>query len=222
MGVIKDLRTEVDSLKSELAEVKALTKFPSPTPSTDMNDAPRDFASVVKETVRSVFKDESVKKDVIIHIPENKQDDTDVNELCQKVQVKVKPCAITRIGKPATDKKRPLKASFPSPFDARAFMAKFDACKKENNADPSLAHISCRPCRTRDEQARYTSARAGVTKLNGDAKSAGILHESYSLRSNGEVWKFVKCSDKWTRAKDWTFPDPSTSKTSPAPSDPGN
>lgn len=197
---IKALREEVTGLKSELAVVKASTPA-----DTDMNTPPPEgFANVVKQTVRSVFQDESVRKDVIIHLPENKQDDTDVNELCQKVQIQVKPCAITRIGKPAEDKKRPLKASFPSPFDARTFIAKVDAYKKEENADPSLARIRCRPCRTRDEQARYVSARADVKKLNDDAKSAGLVQVSYSLRSNGEVWKFEKSGDTWTRVKDWT------------------
>lgn len=219
INTIKDLRTEVTALKTELATVKtAQTELP--TPITDNNKLPNDYASVVKETVRSVFKDETVKKEVIIHLPENKHDETDINELCQKVNITVKPCAITRLGKPEKDKKRPLKASFPSPFDARAFMAKVDAFKKQDTTDKSLSDVICRPCRTRDEQARYAYTKNQVTKLNNEAKAAGVLTESYSARSDGQIWKYKKNDNKWSRVTEWTFSDPAIPAA--GPTDQGN
>ena len=69
------------------------------------------------------------EKDVVINLPENKRDTDDVNDLCHKVAVKPSPS--TRIGKPEKDRPRPLKASFPTPFDARTFMAKLKAYKRD-------------------------------------------------------------------------------------------
>ena len=51
-------------------------------------------------------------------------------------------------------------------------------------------------------------------KLNESAKSNG-LDESYSIRHNGEVWKFTKTADGWKRALNWTF-IPSTPATTPS------
>ena len=237
---LAELQTQLRETQNELAELKiALSERKSCTDSEDDTEnwaevakrgkrkvqdsrsfSNADFAIVVKETVKSVFDDESVKKDVIIRIPENKRDKSDVDDLCQKVESQVKPCAITRIGKPTSERTRPLKASFPTPFDARTFIAKFDACKKDNDPDNSLSGISCRPCRTRDEQARYASARAEVKKLNDDAKTSGEV--SYSLRYNGDVWKFKKSGEKWVRVKEWTYSPPALRTTNSSQNDQGN
>ena len=45
-----------------------------------------------------------------------------------------------------------------------------------------------------------------VSKLNLEAQNNDENH-SFSVRDNGEIWKFVKYSDgKWKRDRDWNPP----------------
>ena len=58
---------------------------------------------------------------------------------------------------------------------------------------------------TRDEQAKHAKVSKPVNKMNEEAKKAGNT-ESYSIRLNGEVWKFVKTeSGRWERDSYWKF-----------------
>lgn len=205
----KTLVDEITSLKAEVASLRAsLDAVQRPTPTGSPGPASRDncsaskqtFSNVVKASVQSALRDECVKKDVVINLPENKRDIDDVNDLCHKTQVTVKPSSITRIGKPGKDRSRPLRASFPTPFDARAFMAKLDAYKKDADVGDALKQIRCRPCRTHEEQVRFSAMAKEVYQLNEGVKSRGNAPtESYSLRHNGDIWKFVKRDDRWKR-----------------------
>ena len=54
-------------------------------------------------------------------------------------------------------------------------------------------------------------------RLNEDAKKQK-LNESYSLRDDGNVWKFLKKDDgKWTREKNWRLSSDVTENSSSAP-----
>lgn len=208
---IKNLRTEVATLRASLDAVQNRP----PSPSNPDGNQPV-LASVVKASVQSALQEECVKRDVVMNLRENKRDMEDVNDLCQKAQINVKPSSIIRLGKPKNDRTRPLKASFPTPFDARTFMAKVEAYRKTVGTDETLAKVRCRPCRTREEQTRYAAIREQVHQLNEAAKDGGV--ESYSVRTNGAVWKFVKKNEKWVRDSEWTF-TPSTSESTSSASE---
>ena len=214
----KSLVDEIISLKAEVASLRAsLDAVQRPQ---DHQDQPLEttaskqtFSNVVKASVQSALRDECVKKDVVMNLPENKRDIDDVNDLCHKTQVAVKPSSITRIGKPGKDRPRPLKASFPTPFDARAFMAKLEAYKRDADIGDTLKKVRCRPCRTQDEQVRFSALAKEVHQLNEAVKSRGNAPtESYSLRHNGDIWKFVKRDDGWKREQDWVFVPSSSSE----------
>jgi hypothetical protein len=78
--------------------------------------------------------------------------------------------------------------------------------------------IRCRPCRNRDEQARYRQQHETVRKLNSTAKDNGVHDkESYSLRNNGQIWKFTERDNgKWQHMADWELP-PSSAATPETP-----
>jgi hypothetical protein len=124
-----------------------------------------------------------VKSEVVNKMLENKQDQKDVENVCERMQFPARPTSILRLGKETAKLPRPLKITFPSPFDARAFLAKVDAVKKEG--DEELKRLNCRPCRTSEEQTRFLKLKADVTKLNDESSAT----ESFSLRNNGNVWK---------------------------------
>ncbi|ELT95795.1 hypothetical protein CAPTEDRAFT_210712 [Capitella teleta] len=134
-----------------------------------------------------------------MQLPEKKNDNKDLSALCSKICISVRPTAVTRLGKKDAAKlARPMKVTFSSPFDARTFMAWVGECKKTD--DDNVKGIRCRPCRSPEDQARHVALSVQVHKLNETAR-ATENETSYSLRSNGEVWKFTKnANGKWKRA----------------------
>ncbi|ELT89710.1 hypothetical protein CAPTEDRAFT_193703 [Capitella teleta] len=62
-----------------------------------------------------------------------------------------------------------------------------------------------RPCRGSEEQVRYLKQKEETWKLNDNAKKNGVHEsESFSLRNNGEIWKYIKHNDgKWKRVAEW-------------------
>ena len=203
----KALKEEIASLRSEVAELRAsLEPLPRPDPSA-ASSSTGSLARVLKSSVKCALQDMTVKKEVILYLPENKRDHEDIDSLCQKASVTVKPSAIERIGRPKNDRTRPLKASFPTPFDARTFMTRINLCKANAETEDPIRKIRCRPCRTQEEQKRYSAHAKEVREMNEAAKDAG--DESYSIRQNGEVWKYKNGVDGWKRVVDWVF-TPST------------
>lgn len=213
---IKTLREEVSMLRSELAAVTAtiettkdcVKQFTGTVPNTGESDAPSfsDVVSVVSASVKTAFLEEKSKSEVVIvQFPENKKDTDELDALCSKIHIPARPTAIMRMGKKETAKRpRPMKLTFGSQFDARAFMARVSECKK--NGDAEVKDIRCRPCRSPEEQKRHVVLSAQVRKLNEEACAMSEETVSYSLRHNGEVWKFTKDeSSKWKRVTDWKF-----------------
>jgi hypothetical protein len=146
------------------------------------------------------MNDEKTRNEVVIsQMPENKRDVEDIEELCAVVQVAVRPTAVSRLGNDTTKHPRPVKISFPTPFDARTFLAKADAARKEGN--DATKKLRCRPCRTQEEQSKFKKLREEVRNLNDGA----VDGQSFSLRNNGEVWKFAQDAEgKWRRVQGWT------------------
>ena len=134
----KNLHEKIDALvisrESNPASASPSTELPTPT-----------FAEMVKDSVKTAFRDEKCKREVIItSIEEKGNDEAVVAGLCDRFQLPNKPTEVMRIGSkkkssgegqenvatPSTSKKqRLLKVSFPSPFDARAFYSRYSMLK---------------------------------------------------------------------------------------------
>lgn len=198
MDEIKELKNEVASLRSELKTAKENSDTSAPQK--------KSFSDVIKTSVRSALEEENTKNEVIIKgLNENQHDEEDLDALCTKAQIVMKPSAVLRLGKRNSDENRPrlMKATFPTAFDARAFLSKIHACKKEG--ETTLKDIRCRPGRTSDEHKRYKALSTEVYQMNQKAKA----EESFSLRPNGAVWKYALVEDRWKRVEGWTY-TPST------------
>jgi hypothetical protein len=167
----------------------------------------------VAASIKYVLDNDKARSEVIIaKLPEKKQDTQDIDKLCADLNLSSRPTAITRLGKKEGQHHlRLTKVTFATPFDARKFLAKVDEVQRsdaETDDDDSTAKsIRCRPCRNFEEQKRHKCSRRHVKKLNGDSRAAGVEDESFSLRQNGDIWKFKKMSNgKWTRVRDWVAP----------------
>lgn len=209
------LMTEIRTLKDEVAELKTeLAAVKTPDQSTWNNNPAAEklvICDAVKASMNAALEEQKIKKEVVIlKLPEKNTDESDVSELCEHV----KPEGLIRLGKVNKDRPRPLKATFPTSFDARAFMSKIEQMRE---SDPEGFKIYCRPGRTREQQVLSTK----IYQMNSKAKSG----ESYSVRKNGDVWKFRKGDEgKWVRVADWQFSPISketgstSSPSSPSPS----
>ena len=209
----RELREENKKLSAQMSTCStSLTQAPSAHTSP-----PKSFADVVKSSVQSVLREEKVKSDVIlINAKDNKQDTRDVKELCSDIGFPSQPIGAQRLGKSQADRSRLLKVSFGSAFDARAFQAKFEEARKEEN--PKVRGIRCRPGRTKAEQEKFSKLATTVHQLN----QRTIEGESYNLRQNGQIWKFAQDGEgRWKRVADWSHgpmsSDSGNSPQTPAP-----
>lgn len=198
---IQTLKHEVTELKKELATVK------TPVQSTPMNNpaTEKTFADVVRDTVKSTIHEEQLKSELIIgNVDDNGKDTDFMAELCDKMDC-LKPVELKRLGNKSTNKKRLIKASFPTAFDARAFKAKYAQIKR--NTDVVMPSIRVRQSRSKEEQAKLTTVIKLAQHLNKTAKEANANH-SFSVRDNGEIWKYAKDDEgKWSRDADWVAPE---------------
>ena len=192
------MKKEVAALREELSKKDADASFP-PLLTSSLS-----FADVAKTSVESVLQQEQSRSDVIIvNLKDDKKDAESVCSLCEEIGCPSKPIATHRLGKVRDDKPRLLKATLRNPFDARAFNAKVDEAKK--NGSLSQSRIRCRPGRTKEEQAKFSSLASAAYNLNAKAKE-DKLSESYSLRPNGKILKFSKNENgHWRRVADWEY-----------------
>ncbi|ELU06330.1 hypothetical protein CAPTEDRAFT_204203 [Capitella teleta] len=132
-------------------------------------------------------------------------DDADfMTNLCTKMGCDVIPIKVQRIGRKLANRKRLLKVSFPSQFDAYAFKSKYTQMKKQ---DADIPFIRVRTNRSKEEQLQFKKAIKLAKKLNGEAKKAKVTC-SYSVSDNGEIWKYAPNSKgKWRRVNDWVAPE---------------
>lgn len=170
----------------------------------DVNSASNSWTQIVKSSVRSALQDEQSKSEIVLlQMPEKKNDSRDIQTLCSKLKISVQPSAVVRLGNDEKKAPRPVKVTFSTPFDARIFLTKADELK--NDEDDCIKKIRCRPCRSRDEQTRYLKLKAETKKLNDKARADGVHEtESFSLRTNGQIWKFARMEDgSWKRVTEW-------------------
>ena len=206
---IDELTNECKLLRLENAKLTEQLTNPSHPPTMQApyvaKDIPKSFADVVKASVQSVIHEEKVRSDVIlINVKDAKQDFDDVKTLCADIGFPSNPIATQRLGKSQENRERLLKVSFGNAFDARAFQAKFNEAKKDDN--PRARGVRCRPGRTKAEQDQYSKLNKTVHNLNVDSSDG----ESYSLRPNGQIWKFAKSDEgHWKRVPGWSYKPPS-------------
>lgn len=211
------LQKEVGELRSEVQSVQ--TKIPRETSNAPNDSTDRiSFAQVVRNSVRETMQEETSKSHLILsRIDEETDVETLVSNICNTMSVTAKPTGVERLGKKTEGKKRLIKATFPTPFDARTFKSRFDELRKDGDAN--LPNIRVRPGKTKAEREVFSKNSAIAHKLNADAKREG-LSVSFSLRDNGAIWKFEKHDDgKWRKVKDWKPPSALVTPTNETTSD---
>lgn len=210
-GEIQNLKKEIEDHRKEaksnqeslLSEIRNLKEQVPKTATSTPAESEATYAQVVRSSVRSVMQDEQCKAEMIFSSVEEKGKDRDfVSNLCNKMELQTKPVEITRLGRnqPSnTERPRLLKVTFPTAFDARAFRAKYEEVKGKEGVPSHRV----RNGRNKDQQALFKKNSAIAYKLNDEAKKTNS-NASYSLRDNGEVWKFSKQENgKWIREEQW-------------------
>jgi hypothetical protein len=133
---IQALRDEITALKSELdscrckctTDVPNSNQWPWLSADTPSPTASKSFAKAVTDSVKTALSDDKTKSEVIIaKLPEKKHDAEDVQALCAELNFPHRPSAVSRLGKEPGERPRPLKVTFPTPFDARLFLTRTDA-----------------------------------------------------------------------------------------------
>ena len=210
-AAMKDLTDACASLKSENAELQekicSVQKTPTSISGASPSKAPL-FSDVVKQSVKAAMRDEKAKSDVVVAKVEEKGNDLQVmSELCSKINFETKPIDVSRLGKKSEDRCRPLKVSFGCRFEARTFCSRFNEAKS-NKANKEIQNLRVHAWRGKEEHATYVKSRDIAFKLNEEARKAGRNdYESYSVRENGDMWKFTKDEHgKWNRVQDWEPP----------------
>lgn len=117
---------------------------------TTQGTAVLSFAGVVRDTVKSTMQEAQHKSELIIgNIEDNDKDAEFMTDLCSKMDCEAKQIELQRLGRKSADRKRLLKASFLTQFDARSFKAKYTQLKRDHADIPS---IRVRHSRTMEEQ----------------------------------------------------------------------
>ena len=173
----------------------------------------KTMSEVLCQSVKNAFNEERIKCDVIISKAEESGDDVNfVSDLCKKMNFPTKPCNPHRLGKKSSeDRPRLLKISFPTAFDARTFVSRYGQFRKENRNEPCLR---IRGSKTKEEQAVFSKNSKIAHELNQEARTKK-LPESYSLRDNGTIWKFMKGPNDgiWRRDREWQLPSGNDNRT---------
>ena len=166
------------------------------------------FTEALSKTVKAAFRDEKARSDVVVgRLKEKGNDQHDVAELCSKINFSTRPTDTVRLGKKresTDDYPRPLKVSFSSPFDAKAFCARF---KEEKGDHEEFSNLRVHPWRTKEEHMTFKKNSDIAFKLNKEAKENGDTI-SFSVRDTGAIWKYQKDENgKWTKVQDWSIPE---------------
>lgn len=232
---VQELKTQLQALKTDFAalQAKVVTEGVGlSVPCDDDGDvspgegdaswsvAPgkkkkKSLPDMLRQSVCSALEEEKSKCDVIIsRAVESQNDDTFMSTLCTTMRSSIKPTHLVRLGKKGSHP-RLLKASFPTSFDARAFIAKYDEARKTKTGE--LPNIRMRSSKSGNELAAFIKSSNLAYKLNTQAREAK-LNESYSVRDDGSIWKFAKEEDSgtWKRVHGWTPPPPEQPVSNPS------
>ena len=159
------------------------------------------FSDILKTTVASAFHEEKTKCDIIISkAVDDDKDKAFLADLCGKMEFTTIPQNPQRLGKKGGHP-RLLKASFPSAFDARSFIARYDELRRTNS--DKIPTLRIRPNKPKEEREKFSKQSKLAYDLNCRAKENNT-QESYSLRDDGSIWKYALSTDnKWKRVSDW-------------------
>ena len=222
----KQLRVENKKLTEQVCKLSPTVQLPSTSPESSPDEGwttvpshRKSFSDVVRRSVETALHDERCKQDVIISGAPETNDKKLIDDPCSIMDFSTKPTSHRRLGEKG---KRPrlLMASFPSAFDARSFIVRYDNVRKEKTQ--GLPVLRLRTGKNKEERAAFSKCATLAYKLNSEARNAGI--ESYSLREDGSIWKYKKTDDGvWKRDRNWAAPtkassSPAASRTSPSTS----
>lgn len=219
---IEQLTTECKQLRIENQKLTEQACNPSPMvqPPNTSSMTPQSFAEVVKSSVQSALRDDVVRQTVqstlaeqnsqaevvISGVEERGQDTAFIHELCAQMNFSQKPVSLNRVGQKPKDGHRLMKVSFPSQFDARAFKSRYNQLK---NDQPDAYKLRMRPGLTAAQRKIFNQKKKLAQDLNSKATADNASY-SFSVRENGDIWKFVQSEDgKWRRDSDWREPETS-------------
>lgn len=213
------LKEEITMLRSEVAQLKeqlnqGIEEVKGSVASDAAERAPfsetvtaAKYCDAIKRSVQTALQEDKMKSELIVSgVDENEEVQNFITQLCDKIQIVKKPVDAKRLGRKKDDRNRVIKVTFPSPFDARTFEARYFQEKDRDD----VSNIRIRPCRSKEEQKIYAERRSKVFQLNKGAREAN-LNESHSLRPSGDIWKFFKNENgKWVRDRDWALNEEQT------------
>ncbi|ELU11850.1 hypothetical protein CAPTEDRAFT_188659 [Capitella teleta] len=113
-----------------------------------------------------------------------------VTTLCEKVDHPYMPKNASRMGRKSTERICPMMVTFGSNLEARTFKSR---CK-EAMEKLGMRHIRVRSCRTKNDGEAAKAAK----------EEGGTV--SFSLRDNGQIWRFTKDGQygDWRRDTEWS------------------
>lgn len=206
---IKLLRSEVMQLKEQLNQSVEEVKE---TMSVDAADrasfsetvVASKYSDVIKKSVQTVLQEDKLKSELILSKVDEKEHAQEfIAQLCEKINYHKKPVDIKRLGKKTEDRNRVIKLTLPTPFEARTFTARY--MQEKDRED--VPNIRIRPCRSTEEQKVFTKSNSKVYAMNKKASEAN-RKESFSLRPNGEIWRFYENdAGSWVRDRSWSLPE---------------
>jgi hypothetical protein len=221
-GISDSMEAQFQELQAQISDLKTKINETANSIADDEDDdqngytfvgsrrkSRRQFNDVVRQSDTSALNDERHESDVVIgRAPESGDDNIFIASICEKMGFNTKPSTTHRLGKPTAGNSNPrlLKVTFPTSFDARSFMAAFEA--KRMDKDLNLPAIRLRSGKSKEELEVFRKSAKLAYNLNAEAKKAGRQHsESFSLRDNGDIWKFATNENgAWKRVTGWSPP----------------
>ena len=213
---LDDLTHQMSAIQDKVAEFTNKIQTPASDEGDDwttvQGNRRKAFSDAVRQSVTSALQDERVKCDVVISRAEESTDDSKfVNELCKTMDFPAHPTSAQRLGKKKGEQPRLLKVSFPTAFDARTFIARYDQARR--NKTDALPSLRIRSSKTKQERELFAKSSKLAYELNTKAKK-DVSNESFSLRDDGSIWKFIQSDDgKWKRDRSWRPPTSTVSPT---------
>ena len=113
---IGDLKGQMESIQTMLPSDANLTISTIPHPDSN--------SEAMRKSLQSVLVDKKLISEMVIsNVVEDGKDEEFLSNLCHRVGFKLVPKGCMRLGKKTDSGKRPLKVTFHTEFDARAFKA---------------------------------------------------------------------------------------------------
>jgi ankyrin repeat protein len=115
------------------------------------------------------MNDAKTKNELILTGVKEGDDQQFLGDLCNKMNVSSTTYDQVRIGRKNDERSRLLKLTFPTNFDARKFMAKFDQLRSEK---AELPNIRMRLGKTKQERDAYAKSKIAAKKLNNESAAS--------------------------------------------------